>query len=96
MGRTMYLKKVDGPRSVTLGDGSVMTQADLPPKNTRRWVASRKAAVVRGVAYGLISQSDALSRYQISEDEFLEWVKAVSEHGETALKATTIQMYRQP
>lgn len=96
MGRTMYLKKVDGPRSVTLADGSVMTQADLPPKNTRRWVASRKAAVVRGVAYGLISQSDALSRYQISEDEFLEWVKAVSEHGETALKATTIQMYRQP
>lgn len=96
MGRTMYLKKVDGPRSVTLADGSVMTQADLPPKNTRRWVASRKAAVVRGVAYGLISQSDALNRYQISEDEFLEWVKAVSEHGETALKATTIQMYRQP
>ncbi|MEM6887811.1 MAG: DUF1153 domain-containing protein [Pseudomonadota bacterium] len=92
----MYLKKVDGPRSVTLADGSVMTQADLPPKTTRRWVASRKAAVVRGVAYGLISQSEALKKYQISEDEFLEWVRAVSEHGEAALKATTIQKYRQP
>ncbi|MBW4708779.1 DUF1153 domain-containing protein [Roseobacter sp. YSTF-M11] len=92
----MYLKKVDGPRSVTLADGSVMTQADLPPANTRRWVASRKASVVRGVAYGLISQSDALKKYQISEDEFHEWVKAVSEHGEDALKATALQKYRQP
>lgn len=91
----MYLKKVDGPRSVTLADGSVMSQADLPPANTRRWVASRKAAVVRGVVYGLISQSDALARYQISEEEFLEWVRAVTEHGEAALKATSLQKYRQ-
>ena len=96
MGKNMYLKKVDGPRSVTLADGTVMTQADLPPANTRRWVASRKAAVVRGVAYGLITQSDALKRYQISEDEFHEWVRAVSNHGEAALKATTLQKYRQP
>lgn len=92
----MYLKKVDGPRSVTLADGSVMTLADLPPANTRRWVASRKASVVRGVAYGLISQSDALQKYQISQDEFHGWVRAVSEHGEDALKATAIQKYRQP
>ena len=91
----MYLKKVDGPRAVTLKDGSVMTRADLPKPETRRWVASRKAAVVRGVIYGLISQVDALKRYQISEDEFLEWVHAVSEHGEEALKTTSLQKYRQ-
>jgi hypothetical protein len=91
----MYLKKVNGPRSVTLADGSVMTQSDLPPANTKRWVASRKASVVRGVAYGLITQSEALKRYQISADEFQEWVRAVTEHGEDALKATTIQKYRQ-
>ena len=89
----MYLKKVDGPRSVTLADGSVMSQADLP--STRRWVASRKAAVVRGVVYGLLSQAEALDRYQISEEEFLEWVRAVTEHGEAALKATSLQKYRQ-
>ena len=92
----MYLKKVDGPRAVTLADGSVMSQADLPPENTRRWVASRKAAVVRGVGYGLISQAEALKRYGISEEEFLEWVRAVTEHGEAALKATALQKYRQP
>ena len=50
----MYLKKVDGPRAVTLPDGQILTQADLPPENTRRWVVSRKVAVVRGVLYGLI------------------------------------------
>ena len=91
----MYLKKVDGPRSVTLSDGSIMSRADLPEKNTKRWVASRKAAVVRGVIYGLITQKEALERYRISEDEFHEWVRAVTEHGEAALKATAVQKYRQ-
>lgn len=91
----MFLKKVDGPRSVTLADGTVMSQADLPPPHTRRWVASRKAAVVRGVVYGLITQAEALNRYQISEEEFVEWVRAVTDHGEAALKATTLQNYRQ-
>jgi hypothetical protein len=90
----MYLKKVDGPRAVTLPDGSVLTQADLPPKNTRRWVVSRKVAVVRGVLYGLISQQEALDRYALSEEEFSSWVKAVADHGEEALKATALQRYR--
>jgi len=80
---------------VTLADGSVITQADLPPAATRRWVASRKAAVVRGVVYGLISKDDALARYGLSDDEFIEWVRAVSTHGEAALKATMVQKYRQ-
>jgi len=92
----MYLKKVDGPRAVTLPDGTIMTRADLPPEDTFRWVASRKLAVVRGVVYGLISQSEALSRYALSEEEFGEWVKAVSDHGEEALKATALKKYRQP
>jgi len=91
----MYLKKVDGPRAVTLPNGTVMSQADLPPSDTRRWVASRKAAVVRGVVYGLITQSEAQRRYSISADEFREWVIAVTEHGEDALKATALQKYRQ-
>ncbi len=92
----MFLKKVDGPRAVTLPDGSVMTRADLPPPDTTRWVASRKAAVVRGVLYGLISQSDALARYAISQEEFTSWLAAVADHGEAALKATTLKKYRQP
>jgi ABC-type amino acid transport substrate-binding protein len=92
----MYLKKVDGPRAVTLQDGTIMTRADLPKPTTRRWVASRKAAVVRGVVYGLITQDDALKLYDISIEEFQAWLAAVSDHGEGALKATALQKYRQP
>jgi hypothetical protein len=91
----MYLKKVDGPRAVTLPDGTIMTQADLPPPDTQRWVASRKAKVVRGVAYGLITQAEALRRYRISAEEFGEWLALASEHGEDALKATRLKKYRQ-
>ena len=46
----MYVRRVDGKRQVTLPDGSILTRADLPSPETRRWVASRKATVVRAVA----------------------------------------------
>ncbi|MEJ1992981.1 MAG: DUF1153 domain-containing protein [Maritimibacter sp.] len=92
----MYLKKVDGPRAVRLPDGSVMTRADLPPANTRRWVASRKAAVVKAVSFGLLPLAEALSTYSLSEEEFMEWKTAIDQHGEAALKATALQKYRQP
>ncbi len=91
----MYLHKVEGPRSVTLPDGTILTRADLPPENTSRWVASRKALVVRGVLYGLISLSEAKKRYDISDEEFNGWVSAVAEHGVDALKATAVKKYRQ-
>jgi hypothetical protein len=91
----MYLKRVDGPRSVTLPDGTSLSRADLPPAETRRWVASRKAVVVKAVVYGLISQSDAQERYGLSEEEFTLWRQAVELHGEKALKVTSIQKYRQ-
>jgi hypothetical protein len=91
----MYLKKVDGPRQVTLPDGSILSRADLPPDQTRRWVASRKAIVVKAVIYGLITESEALERYGLSDEEFLLWRRAVEIHGEKALRVTSIQKYRQ-
>ncbi|MDJ0630337.1 MAG: DUF1153 domain-containing protein [Rhodobacter sp.] len=90
----MYLRKVDGPRTVTLPDGSTMSRADMPAPDTRRWVASRKAAVVRGVSAGLMSLKEALDTYELSEDEFASWRAAIETHGEAALKATAIQKYR--
>ncbi|GAB4386963.1 CtrA inhibitor SciP [Albidovulum sp.] len=91
----MYLKKIDGPRAITLPDGSVMTRADLPPADTRRWVASRKARVVQAVIYGLITLKEARERYALSEEEFDLWRRAVERHGEKGLKVTAIQKYRQ-
>ncbi|MCC5956836.1 MAG: DUF1153 domain-containing protein [Natronohydrobacter sp.] len=91
----MYIKRVDGPRAVTLADGTVLTLADLPPKDTRRWVASRKALVIRAVEAGLLSRKAALERYALSEEEFDLWHKAVTEYGVDALKVTSLQKYRQ-
>ncbi len=91
----MFLKKVDGPRQVTLPDGTTLSRADLPAADTRRWVASRKAVVVKAVLYGLLSEKDALDRYGLSDEEFALWREAVERHGEKALKVTAIQQYRQ-
>ena len=92
----MYLKKVNGPRAVTLANGTVMTRADLPDARTRRWVASRKASVVRAVSGGLISREEALEFYDLSAEKLDAWHAMVELHGEAALKATSVQRYRQP
>ena len=92
----MFLKKVDGPRAVTLDDGTILSRADLPDPSTRRWVVSRKMAVVRAIEHGLISKDEAISRYSLSLEELDAWQSAVERHGENALKATALQQYRQP
>ena len=94
-GTPMYLKRVDGPRQVTLPDGSILSRADLPAADTTRWVASRKALVVKAVIYGLLSEAEALERYALSEEEFALWRAAVEKFGDKALKVTAIQKYRQ-
>jgi hypothetical protein len=93
--KAMYLKKVDGPRQVTLPDGTILTRADLPDPETRRWVASRKAIVIKAVKHGLLTESEAKERYALSDEEYALWVAAIEKHGEKALRVTTIQKYRQ-
>lgn len=92
----MYLRKIEGPRSIKLPDGTTMTRADLPSVQTRRWVASRKGCVVKAVIHELITRAEAKQMYGLSDDELTEWETAVKEHGEQALKATALQKYRQP
>ncbi|ARE38304.1 hypothetical protein RGUI_0163 [Rhodovulum sp. P5] len=92
----MFLKRIDGPRTVSLPDGSTMSRADLPPVDTRRWVASRKAAVVKAVAAGLITQEEALERYSLSGEELDSWKRAVRDHGLNGLKVTSLKQFRQP
>ena len=92
----MYLKKVDGPRAVTLPDGTVLTRSDLPDPEVVRWVASRKAVVVKAVRHGLVPRAEMLDRYGISGEELDSWMEAVERHGEVALKATAVRRYRQP
>jgi len=69
---------------------------DLPPPDTKRWVARRKAAVVAAVRSGRITMEEALRRYQLTEEEFLSWQRAFEVHGLAGLRATRIQQYRLP
>lgn len=93
--QAMYLKRVDGPRMVTLDNGKSMSRADLPDPKTRRWVASRKALVTRAVENGLISKEEACEMYALSEEELDHWCMAFKSFGEKALKTTRLQDYRQ-
>lgn len=73
-----------------------MTLADLPPRDTQRWVASRKAAVVAAVREQLLSAEQACERYGLTIEELESWRTALDEHGVGALRTTRIQLYRAP
>ena len=75
-------------------DGSPLTIADLPPRDTKRWVIRRKAEVVAGVRSGLISLEEACARYKLSVEEFLSWQRLIDRHGLRGLRATRLQDYR--
>ena len=75
-------------------DGSPLTVADLPPKDTKRWVIRRKAEVVAAVRGGLLSLEEACERYTLTVDEFLSWQRSIDRYGLPGLRATRIQDYR--
>ena len=68
--------------------------AELPPPNIGRWVARRKAQVVMAVRRGLLSEKQALKRWNISEEEFRAWERLIEGHGERGLRVTRTQHYR--
>ena len=76
-------------------DGSPLTVADLPPKDTKRWVIRRKAEVVAAVRGGLLSIEEACDRYKLTVDEFLSWQRSIDKHGLPGLRATRVQDYRE-
>jgi len=66
------------PVSYVIGpNGDVLTKADLPPANTKRWVIRRKAEVVVAVRGGLLTLDDACRRYGLTQEEFAAWQRAV-------------------
>lgn len=83
------------PKTVT-PDGREITIADLPPRNTERWISRRKANVVAAVQGGLISLDDACSRYRLSVEEYLSWERAMSQRGVPGLRAGQSSMRRNP
>ncbi|MSP49103.1 MAG: DUF1153 domain-containing protein [Alphaproteobacteria bacterium] len=67
---------------------------ELPPADTRRWVARRKAQVVAAVNVGVLTLEDACRRYDLSVEEFQAWEQALTKHGLRGLRTTRIAAYR--
>jgi transposase-like protein len=74
----------------------IPSMTELPPLNTRRWVARRKAAVVAAVSSGMITIDEACRRYQMSDEEFSAWRRAFENYGILGLRAGCIQQQRGP
>ena len=75
------------PRSKTAVD-------QLPPPDTKRWTARRKAAVVDAVLTGVITMEAVCRRYDLSVGQFLSWHNAMQRHGLPGLRTTRLQNYR--
>lgn len=71
--------------------GEELTLADLPPPETSRWVARRKAEVVAAVNGGLLTMAEACERYQMDSEELMSWQQAVDRDGLSGLKAKGLQ-----
>ena len=74
--------------------GIVITPVDLPPPNTVRWTANRKAIVVRAVRGGLVPMQEVLDRYHMTEKEFVIWERGLQDDGDVGLKVTHFQKRR--
>ncbi|PWC35314.1 DUF1153 domain-containing protein [Azospirillum sp. TSO22-1] len=70
------------------------TLASLPAPDTRRWVSSRKQAVVLAVRTGTLSMTEACDRYGLSVEEFLSWDALFSRGGRRALRVTKLREFR--
>lgn len=72
----------------------VLTRDSLPPPNTTRWVASRKAQVVSAVQGGLLTLEEVMARYNLSLEEFYAWQRAMDRAGVSGLRVAWSQQDR--
>jgi len=91
----MTVQRHNRARYVIGPDGRALTVADLPPRDTKRWVIRRKAELVAAVRGGLLSLEEACERYALTIDEFLSWQRTLDRHGLPGLRATRVQDYRE-
>jgi Protein of unknown function (DUF1153) len=74
--------------------GEPLTLDSLPPPNTSRWVARRKAQVVGAVQAGLLTVDEACKLYKLSVEEFVAWQRALYRFGVRGLQITHSQLLR--
>ncbi|MBO6861799.1 MAG: DUF1153 domain-containing protein [Alphaproteobacteria bacterium] len=78
------------------GSRAEVTEIALPPADTRRWVISRKAQVVRAVETGILTEREACHRYDLTPEELSGWRQMVERHGVRGLRVTRLHHYRDP
>ena len=74
--------------------GRVMRREDLPPPDTTRWVASRKAQVVAAVDSGMLTIEQVLRRYNLTLEELTGWQHAMARAGVSGLRVAWVQQDR--
>jgi len=79
---TRHLQRTSG------GDAALATYSDLPPPNTSRWVARRKAQVIEAIRRGRLSIEEACRLYRLTVEELAGWQRAFLRYGTAGLKAT--------
>lgn len=67
----------------------------LPPRDTRRWVKSRKMAVIQAIEAGYLSDDEACARYELSIEELSSWKRLARRYGAEALRTTHLKEYRE-
>jgi hypothetical protein len=75
-------------------DAITTAEIELPPTDTKRWVARRKAAVLAAINAGVLTRAQACARYHISETELRLWERAVHFAGVPGLRVTRVQIYK--
>lgn len=71
-----------------------LNEGNLPPRNTERWVKSRKLAVVKAIQDGDLSKDEACARYNLSLEELTSWTRLLKRHGPEGLRTTHLKQYR--
>lgn len=60
-----------------------------------KWVASRKARLIRAIEDGETTDMDAYIMYGITGPELAEWRRLYETHGLKGLRSTKINKYRE-
>lgn len=66
----------------------------LPPSDTVRWTARRKADIVAAVERQQVTAEDACAWYGLSAEELDEWRRATERDGVAGLRVTCSQQAR--
>lgn len=67
----------------------------LPRTSRTRWSYNRKGAVVQEIVAWKMTREEALTKYELSEEELNSWFELFGRFGVNGLRSTRIQRYKE-